>query len=107
MTRYRDSIVKVVAWLSVILAVGSLAWALGVHQGYCHRSASKNYLVVGFWILAPPIWFFLEWFYLCEGLPKDQLEWISHTHDLARNIWLALVAVLTVLLEIQGLGHEG
>lgn len=104
MTQYRDTTVTIVAWSSAFLAAVSLVLAWQVHCGHLNCSVGAKNFGVGFWVLAPPLWFFFEWFYLCKGLPKRDLEWISHTHDLARNIWLALVIVLAALLDVHFLG---
>lgn len=57
------------------------------------------YLLLGFWALIPPIWFFLEWVFLRQYVdcPDD----LKYTQELARNIWIALVVVLAAILGIK------
>ena len=56
--------------------------------------------LIGFWMLLPPVYFWLDWLYWTA--PGDR-EMTVHTHDLARNIWLALVVALAAILEIKWL----
>lgn len=51
-------------------------------------------LHLAFWIFVPPLFFWIDWVFFCNGLQADEREIAKHTHDLSRNIWLALVAIL-------------
>lgn len=55
--------------------------------------------LIGFWAVVPPLFFWLDWVLFCSRLaPSDPAREVAkHTHDLSRNIWLALVGVLAVL----------
>jgi hypothetical protein len=104
-------------WISTILALLSIAWAI------CHRLQTckcvwsyksptgddwPSKIVILFWVALPPLWFFFEWIILCPNLLKDERERIAHTHDLARNVWLALVVFLAVILGVKDFtgGHS-
>lgn len=63
--------------------------------------AALGYLLIGFWALAPPVFFWIDWVFFCQGLPKAELEIAQHTHDLSRNIWLALLAILAVAFGVK------
>jgi hypothetical protein len=89
---------KAAALLSIPLAVASLIIALVHKQG---DSVRTGHVIVGFWTLVPPLWFWIEWMYLTRGMTPEQLEDIKHTHDLSRNIWLALLAVLIALFGLE------
>jgi hypothetical protein len=43
-----------------------------------------------------------EWVYYRDQITaKDDRDELQHTHDLARNVWLALVVVLVVLFNLE------
>ena len=86
--------------VSGLLALASLAGALWVRNS-CPPNSVIGYGIVAFWGLAPPIWFLYEWVCLCRYLDKDEQARIRHLHGLARNIWLALVTVLTAILQFD------
>jgi hypothetical protein len=94
----RDRINFWISLLSVIVGVGSLAYAVCVGQNA--PDATKR-ILVGFWLLAPPIYFWLDWHVLCRNIPSDNTDSVKHIHDLSRNIWVALVVVLIALFNIQ------
>jgi hypothetical protein len=58
----------------------------------------KQACVLPIWILAPPIWFWIEYFFVYgkEDATKDKpaLEAFKYGQDQASKIWLALVTVL-------------
>jgi hypothetical protein len=62
-----------------------------------------GYALISFWALVPPLFFWVDWVWLCSYLPADdpEREVAKHTHDLNRNIWIALVAILTVLFAVK------
>jgi H+/Cl- antiporter ClcA len=54
-------------------------------------------VVLAIWIVAPPIWFWYEYFFLYQPIPetkKPSLDQFKHGQDQAAKIWLALVTVL-------------
>ena|SRR5437660_1200 len=55
--------------------------------------------VLVFWILAPPVWFWLEYFgvYRYGANAKLNFEYYKHQQDISSKVWLALVTVLTIL----------
>ena len=83
---------------SIILAAVSLGAALNKHShvgSLDHESWGK--LIVAFWAVAPPVFFWVDWVYFCKDMAPEapERDIAKHTHDLARNIWVGLVAVLT------------
>lgn len=97
----RDCVVKVIAWLSGIAAIASLGLALFIRFRYPCLMDMVGYPVVGAWVLLPPVWFLAEWVFLCKGMCDKERERIVHLHELARNIWVALVVVLAVIFGID------
>jgi hypothetical protein len=91
------TIAAVLAIFSVIVAASSTLWPKEWEKG--KKIAGR--VIVGLWVLGPPIWFWVDWYYLTAGMGKERLEYISHLHDVGRNIWLALVVVLAALFGIK------
>jgi hypothetical protein len=58
-----------------------------------------------FWVLAPPCWFWFEYFFLYRYDPKilpngdDKPDWddFKYGQEVSSKIWLALVTALTIL----------
>jgi len=77
-------------------------WSVGPwsHE-WTHDQLGK--VVIGFWGLVPPLFFWVDWVWLCSYLGADdpEREVAKHTHDLSRNIWIAFTAILTVLFAIK------
>jgi hypothetical protein len=88
--------------LGVLFGVLSLCAAFIASPTMGHDSREQlGKFVVGFWVLIPPIFFWVDWVKYSRGLSKDQLDKVKHTHDLSRNIWLALVVLLVSLFDIK------
>ena len=51
--------------------------------------------VVLFWTIVPPVAFWLDWAISSHKYKSPDPEIIMHLPDLGRNVWLALVAILT------------
>lgn len=56
---------------------------------------------IAFWTLGPPIWFWFEFVFLWRPNPRDRrrfdLSEYKQTFDASRNIWVALVGLLTAV----------
>ena len=62
-------------------------------------------VLIGIWVIAPPIFFWADW--VCySGAFKDEgsRDLAKHTHDLSRNIWLALIVLLAYMFDVPLLG---
>jgi len=54
-------------------------------------------IVLGLWVLLPPIWFWYEYFFLYKDIPKverEKIEEFKHGQDQSAKLWLALITVL-------------
>lgn len=71
-------------------------------------SEQLDLVLIAFWLLAPPLFFWVDWVWFCRNLPHDSAErrTISHTHGLSRNIWAAFVALLLLLFYLQQLAWQ-
>jgi hypothetical protein len=65
---------------------------------------AKSSLVILFalWTVLPPLWFLLEWAVLFK--PTDNFEHFKYGQELARNLWIAIAALIGLLI---GVGHVG
>jgi hypothetical protein len=52
-------------------------------------------VLIAVWAILPPAFFWLDWVYFCRNMTTAERDIASHTHDLARNIWVGLLGVLT------------
>ena len=52
-------------------------------------------VLVAAWAIVPPAFFWLDWVYFCRGMSPADRSIAIHSHDLARNIWVGLLGVLT------------
>jgi hypothetical protein len=51
--------------------------------------------LIAVWAIVPPAFFWLDWVYFCRDMSPADRGIVGHTHDLARNIWVGLLGVLT------------
>jgi hypothetical protein len=56
-------------------------------------------VIVAFWAIVPPAFFWLDWVYFCSDMKSDapERDIAKHTHDLSRNVWLGLVFALSLI----------
>jgi hypothetical protein len=66
-----------------------------------HEELGSYLLAIAF--VVPPVYFWIDWVWLCSFMAaNDGRRGVAkHTHDLARNIWLGLIAILAVLFKIS------
>lgn len=100
MQEYRGAICWVLGILSGVLALLSIAAGLNWMSFPRLDHDHSGTLLVGLWAVLPPLAFWLDWMVLCSGMDRENRAIVEHTHDLSRNIWLAVVAILTVLFRI-------
>jgi hypothetical protein len=89
---------RTASYVAAGFAVLSLGMAFGIRFLWPDLRESVGYVILGAWVIGPPVWFWTEWVFLSDGQNPERLK---HTHDLARNIWLALVVVLAVILGVK------
>jgi len=94
----RKSALRVIIPLSIVAALLSLVFALLIRFEWpCLRS--YGYVILGLWTIGPPLWFMWEWNHSLD-LPHEEKRDIEHWHELARNLWLALIIVLSATMGI-------
>jgi hypothetical protein len=91
-----------VGFASAIVLLASLVLGCwGVWEGFDPHKCIKvaQAIVLGLWILLPPIWFWFEYFFLYKDKTASgvELEAFRHGQDQSAKIWLALVTILAGL----------
>ena len=97
---WRRYLVNIAGFIGVVGAIYSM-WKLSSPD--MTQSIAKPYVFI--WALAPPIWFFCEYYLLfnTQFNDKDDQEYerkferFKHGQDVARNLWAATGVLLGVL----------
>jgi hypothetical protein len=95
----RDKVIYRVSRVSALLAALSITLAWKLEHSWCDYKDRWGLAVAAFWVAAPPLWFFFE--YVVWPPPPADDERTRHFHDLARNLWLALVVILAAMMELK------
>jgi hypothetical protein len=95
----RDKVIYRAARVSAGLAIGSIILAILLETVWCQYKPRWGLPLVAAWVAAPPLWFFFE--YLIWPPPAAEAERTRHFHDLARNLWIALVVILAAIMKIK------
>ena len=99
MSDYRPAFNAILGTIAALAALASLGMGLDFFMhGWAVNHAK---LLVGSWVIFPPVFFWLDWVVFCRDLPAKELDAAKHTHEVSRNIWLALIVVLVALFEIK------
>jgi len=85
--------------LAAILGPVSLFVALkqSIAFDFCSR-ACLGRSMLAFWLLIPPVFFWLDWVVFSRNFTPARREVAQHTHDLRRNVWLAPVVIFGLTL---------
>jgi hypothetical protein len=49
------------------------------------------------WLIGPPLLMYIHWGVFCRRYDLINLELVQHSHNLLRNIWLAILGAIIVL----------
>jgi hypothetical protein len=92
---------KIVNWVfgcvAAVAATGTLVLAFDDFGCSGESLKARRAAILACWTLLPPVYFWFDWVFLCRDQQQTEREVSKHTHDLSRNIWLGLVAVLAAL----------
>lgn len=88
-----------------LLGLAALGWAI-YSIGYFLKPISRVHfeteyfpkVIILFWTIGPPIWFFCEYFWLWKNADEKTQARIQVGQDLARPFWAAVLATLLFLL---------
>jgi hypothetical protein len=72
------------------------AWYVYYHRGKEHELQAL--LIGGFWVVGPPVWFFIEHFYLFRNFgDPSQYDQFKREQELASKIWAGVIIVLAAI----------
>jgi hypothetical protein len=94
----RDQFLRFMVVLSGILAVVSFFLALHFRVAPRETRESWGYALIGFWVIAPPLYFLIE--YALWPPPRERERAVEHLHDLGRGIWVAVVVLLALTMGV-------
>lgn len=97
----RQSVVRLSVVISGAIAILSAFSAYKFRTDWSACKETWGYALIGFWVIAPPLYFLTEYSIWPPG--SGEREAVEHVHDLARNLWLAVVVLLAL---IMGVGIE-
>ena len=103
------TLISAVIGISIVLFVASMIYAYRLRVGSHGGSLTwpqiqfHGYILIGFWVIVPPIWFFFEFQCLHPNMldNANELSRVKHAQDLGRNIWLSFVVVLAAIIGIK------
>lgn len=103
------ALIDIVVAVSAVLFFVSLLYAYRLRQAAgsgavaSSKLQTRGYLLIGLWVILPPIWFFLEFQLLHPNMVDNSFELsrVKQAQDLARNVWLAFVVVLAAILGVK------
>jgi hypothetical protein len=88
------------------LIAGLLSLGLAVYlrdPAIANRKGWGNALLTA-WALCPPVWFLYEFvanFPHGHPINSDEMDRLKHLQSLARNIWIAFLATLAIIMELN------
>jgi hypothetical protein len=90
--------------LSALCADLTLCYAPDFHLAEKKNPDLVAYAIMAFWLMVPPVYLWLDWVIFAGDLDADNRERAKHTHDLARNIWVGLLAILAYAFKLGAPG---
>ena len=96
--KFKARVNMISAVASIVLAIGSILLGIFVPAGEVKDTIGQ--IILSFWVVAPPIFFWFDWI-ICENVDSKTAERAKHNHDLARNIWLGFIVLLAVLFNLE------
>ncbi len=82
--------------INISLATVGIVFAI-VCLSYFRADNLVKGILVSIWLLAPPVYFFVEWVFLYKESEEYPLENFQYSQKLARDIWLAVSVILIAL----------
>lgn len=82
--------------INIIIAIVGIVFALYCLSSTTSEKSTKEALVA-IWLLAPPVYFYIEWVFLYKESDKYPLAKFQYSQKLAGNIWLGVSAILIAL----------
>jgi hypothetical protein len=87
------------ASLAVGGTAGLFAWKWDALQK--HGLPLWVLLVGAIWLLGPPLWFLLEWYFWHPNRTPDEIAVFKYNQDLAKNFWFAFAGIVVMLVGLK------
>ena len=96
-------------WISLLafLALAVYTFWLGVNSASPVLPFGNEYIGLSrkemikllslIWLIGPPLLMYIHWGVFCRRYDLINLELVQHSHNLLRNIWLAILGAIIVL----------
>jgi len=98
--------------LVISLILIPFGWGVSIADAVTHRVKILQVVVVGFWTLVPPIWFWFEYFWVRPRLPSPPpagkgptFEEFKYGQDVSSKLWIAATSALLILYFWKDLRH--
>jgi len=102
---------QIIGWMAALFAVSSIIfglWEFGEPFAAGKGVKVGQAVVLGCWILLPPVWLLIEYFYIWPKMvPQPRIEEFKYGQELASKLWLALVTLLLGLYFGKDLAPDG
>jgi hypothetical protein len=97
---------ELIGWIAVVLVVATIVivfgWSIGAEK--TSRSYRFGQALAIFWAIAPPVYFFVEWWFWAPkkaeaGLDerKFEFEQFKYTQEIATKFWVGFAGGLALL----------
>lgn len=89
-------------WTSISAVFASISIALGcLSNWHTFLQGWIGPTIVGLWTVLPPLYLWVDWVVYADDTKENPgHDFVKHNHDLARNIWLGLVVLLSGLFKV-------
>lgn len=101
---HRVRALPVIFFLSLIAGLLSLGLAVYLRDPSIANRKSWGNALLGAWALCPPVWFLYEFvsnFPSGHPINSDEMDRLKHLQSLSRNLWLAFLATLAIIMELS------
>ncbi len=84
---------RIIKFLGAIVAVAAAVYSLSVHDA----PASRKKAILLFWLIGPPTFFYLEYFFQAPLLSGDDLTQFKDLQSSAGKVWAGIAAALGLM----------
>ena len=88
---------SIISTVAILFAIGT-SYCAAIYPDWPKFPGQALSLAV---VLLPPIFFWADWTFFFGQIPVEERDAAKHTHDLSRNIWLAVLVVLAYSYGIK------
>ena len=96
----RDTYIFYGSTTSVFLFLATTLFTTFYEPGVDTRLEGVAKSILAFWVLMPPVFFWAEWMLFGKKFTEDERDRVKHYHEVARNMWVALVVLLSAYMKI-------